>query len=134
MTKIVGTKISASTKKTILVVDDDFDIAKVVKLWLQKKGFAAYEFTDPMLALKYFSNNEKNIDLILCDIRMPQMNGYEFVTKIKAIQPKIKVILMSAFEIRQEELSKVLPSIKIDGLVSKPIAMKHLVESIKTHI
>jgi CheY-like chemotaxis protein len=96
------------------VVDDDFDIAKVVKLWLQKKGFAAYEFTDPMLALKYFSNNEKNIDLILCDIRMPQMNGYEFVTKIKAIQPKIKVILMSAFEIRQEELSIVLPSIKID--------------------
>lgn len=134
MTKIIGTKISASTKKTILVVDDDFDIAKVVKLWLQKKGFVAYEFTDPMLALKYFSNNEKNIDLILCDIRMPQMNGYDFVTKIKAIQPKIKVILMSAFEIRQEELSKVLPSIKIDGLVSKTISMKHLVESIKTHI
>ena len=50
---------------------------------------------------------------------MPRMNGYELVSKIKALQPKVKVILMSAFEIKEEEFSRVLPSIKVGGLISK---------------
>jgi DNA-binding NarL/FixJ family response regulator len=61
---------------------------------------------------------------------MPKINGYELVTKIKAVQPEIKVILMSAFDIRQEELLKVLPSMTVDGLISKPISMKELAENI----
>ena len=126
-------KLDSATKKTVLVVDDDPDIATVIRFWLQKNGFVAYEFTDPVLALEFFSNNTEDIDLVVCDIRMPQMNGYELVTKIKAVQSEIKVILMSAFEIKKEELLKVLPSVKIDILVSKPISMKRLGEKI-THI
>jgi YesN/AraC family two-component response regulator len=59
------------------------------------------------------------------------MNGHELVSKIKALQPKIKVILMSAFEIKEEEFSRVLPSIEIGGLISKPISMKNLVKYIE---
>jgi YesN/AraC family two-component response regulator len=62
---------------------------------------------------------------------MPRMNGYELVSKIKALQPKIKVILMSAFEIKEEEFSRVLPSIEIGGLISKPISMKNLLNASK---
>jgi YesN/AraC family two-component response regulator len=62
---------------------------------------------------------------------MPRMNGHELVSKIKALQPKIKVILMSAFEIKEEEFSRVLPSIEIGGLISKPISMKNLVKYIE---
>lgn len=62
---------------------------------------------------------------------MPRMNGYELVSKIKALQPKVKVILMSAFEIKEEEFSRVLPSIEIGGLISKPISMKNLVNTSK---
>jgi CheY-like chemotaxis protein len=76
----------------------------------------------------------EGINLVLSDIRMPQMNGYELVIKIKTLKPKIKIILMSAFEIREGELSRVLPSIKIDGLISKPISLKNLVEIIKNTI
>ena len=61
---------------------------------------------------------------------MPRMNGYELVSKIK-VQPKVKVILMSAFEIKEEEFSRVLPSIEIGGLISKPISMKNLVKYIE---
>ena len=118
------------TIQTVLVVDDDPNIAAVIKFWLQKNGFVAYEFTDPVLALEFFSNNTKDIDLVICDIRMPRINGYELVTKIKAVQSEIKVILMSAFEIRKEELLKVLPSVRIDILVSKPVSMKRLGEKI----
>jgi YesN/AraC family two-component response regulator len=62
---------------------------------------------------------------------MPRMNGYELVSKIKALQPKVKVILMSAFEIKEEEFSRVLPSIEVGGLISKPISMKSLVKYIE---
>ena len=61
---------------------------------------------------------------------MPQMNGYELVTKIKELQPKVKVILMSAFEINDKEFSRMLPSVEI-GLISKPVSMKDLVKYIR---
>ena len=57
--------------RSILVIDDEFDIVNPIKLSLQKHGFNAYGFTDPLLALEHFQNNSNNIDLILCDIRMP---------------------------------------------------------------
>ena len=123
-----------NVKKAILVVDDDFDTANTIRLWLQRYGFRAYEFTDPVQALEYFHERMEGINLVLSDIRMPQMNGYELVIKIKTLKPKIKIILMSAFEIREGELSRVLPSINIDRLISKPISLKSLVETVKNTI
>jgi response regulator RpfG family c-di-GMP phosphodiesterase len=62
---------------------------------------------------------------------MPQMNGYELADRIKALQSKVKDILMSAFEIREVEFSKMFHSAKIDSLISKPISMKNLRENSK---
>jgi response regulator RpfG family c-di-GMP phosphodiesterase len=121
-------------KKTVLVVDDESDIVDTIKLWLQKRNFTVYGFADPMLALEHFKKNSNRVDLVLSDIRMPQMNGYEFVNKIKILQPKVKVILMSAFEIKELEFSRVFPSNKVDNLISKPISMKKLTERIKIHL
>ena len=115
-------------------MDDDFDIANTIRLWLQRYGFRVYEFTDPVQALEYFHERMEGINLVLSDIRMPQMNGYELVIKIRTLKPKIKIILMSAFEIREGELSRVLPSINIDRLISKPISLKSLVEIVKNTI
>ena len=123
-----------SAKKTILVVDDEFDVVNAIKLWLQKHGFAVWGFVNPLQALEHFKKNSNRIDLVLSDIRMPQMNGYEFINKIKALQPKVKVILMSAFEINELEFSRVFPSNKADNLISKPITMKKLTEKIKIHL
>jgi YesN/AraC family two-component response regulator len=75
-----------------------------------------------LLAFEYFENNFNDIDVVLCDIRMPQMNGCELVKEIKALKPKIKIVLMSAFEIRDLEFSRVLPSIKVDAYISKHIS------------
>lgn len=116
------------------MIDDEFDIVNPIKLSLKRQGFNAYGFTDPLLALEHFKNNSENIDLILCDIRMPQMNGYELVKKIKALQPKVRVILMSAFEINDLEFSRVLPYIKIDGFISKPISLKKLTTRVKKYL
>jgi DNA-binding response OmpR family regulator len=117
--------------RSILVIDDEFDIVNPIKRSLQKQGVDVYGYTDPLLAFEHFKNNPNSIDLILCDIRMPQMNGYELVRRIKTLQPKVRIILMSAFEINGLEFSKVLPSINIDGFISKPVSLKNLTNRIK---
>jgi PleD family two-component response regulator len=64
----------------VLVLDDDFDLATLVKRILQKHRFKnVFAFTDPLLALEDFRINQKDYSLIISDIRMPVMNGFEFV-------------------------------------------------------
>lgn len=118
-------------QNSILVVDDEFDIVTLIKTSLQNHGFNTLGFTDPLIALEHFQNNSQSFAMVICDIRMPSMNGYELIRKIKAIHPTIKTILISAFEINKNEFSKVMPSVKIDGFISKPVSMKELVSIVE---
>jgi two-component system, response regulator YesN len=67
---------------------------------------------------------------ILSDIRMPGMSGIKLARKVKEINPKVKVILMTSFEIRDNEFSKVFPSTQVDGFVQKPIQIEDLTNKI----
>ena len=116
---------------SILLVDDELDIVNSVKRWLQADGFKVYGFTNPLQALEYFQNNYDKIDLVLSEITMRKMNGYELVKRIKAIRPETKVIFMTALEADLIEFSKILPSIKIDGLISKPGRLENLANIIQ---
>jgi DNA-binding NtrC family response regulator len=118
-------------RHSILLVDDELDIVNSVKRWLKADGFNVHGFTNPLQALEYFQNNYDKIDLVLSDIRMPGMNGYELVKKIKAIRPEIKVVFMTALEFT-EDMSKILPSIKIDGFMLKPGRIESLVNTIRS--
>ena len=116
---------------SVLLVDDELDIINTIRRWLQAYGFRVYAFADPLQALLYFQSNCDQIDLVLADIRMQKMNGFELVKKIKAIRPETKVIFMTALETDHQELSKELPTIRIDGFVSKPGSLEKLVSDIK---
>ena len=116
----------ASDRRMIQVVDDEFDIVNVIKLYLQGKGLNVFGFTDLLLALEHFRINCKNYTLIISDIRMPGMNGFEFVLKVREIIPTIKVMLMSAFEVNSDELSKDLKENRIQAFIQKPIALDEL--------
>ena len=116
---------------SVLLVDDEQDIINTIKRWLQADGFRVYGFADPLQALQYFQNNCDQIDLVLSDISMRKMNGHDLVKKIKSIRPETKVIFMTALETDLPELSKLLPSINIDGFVSKPGSLEKLVSDIK---
>lgn len=120
--------------KSILVVDDEFDIVNLIKQALQKQGFTTYAFTDPLLALEHLKTNSESYGLVLADVRMPAMNGFELVKKIKSMHPTIKLLLMSAFEFNDRDLSKVLNSIKIDGYIQKPVSTKQLISIIEKHL
>ena len=107
----------------ILIVDDEFDIISIFKQALKNKGFYVFGFTDPLLALEHFQINAKRYGLVISDLRMPVMNGYEFVKKVNEIKPQIKIFLMTAFEINDMEFKRLLPKVKIEGLLQKPISL-----------
>ena len=127
-------KINQSAK--IMVIDDDFDIATLVKITLQKNGFEdVFVFTRPSFALEHFKINYKDYILVICDIRMPEMNGFEFARYISQIKPGIKVILMTAFDIKDDAF--VAMSMKYDNIsevIQKPVSSSKLASMIIAQI
>ena len=67
----------------ILLVDDDYDIVLLMKLSLETAGLSVSYFTDPLMALDTFRQMPSNYDLVILNIRMPHLNGYELVQQIK---------------------------------------------------
>ena len=114
----------------LLVVDDDSDIAHVLKQGFLKNGFLVSAFTNPEEALQNFQSNPKDYCLMLSDIRMPGMSGIRLARKVKQINPNVKVVLMTSFEIKDNEFSKVFPSTQVDGFVQKPVDIKTLTNKI----
>jgi len=114
----------------LLVVDDDSDIVEVLKLGLQKNRFLVDAFTNPEEALQSFKSNAEAYCLVLSDVRMPGLSGIQLAKKVKEASPSVKVILMTSFEIRDSEFSKVFPSTHVDGFVQKPIGIKDLTKKI----
>ncbi len=114
----------------LLIVDDNSDIAQVLKLGLQQNGFLVDSFTNPEEALQSFKSNAESYRLLLSDVRMPGLSGIQLARKVKEINPNVKVILMTAFEIRDNEFSKVFPSTQVNGFVQKPIGIREMTNKI----
>ncbi|MFL6425460.1 MAG: response regulator [Nitrososphaera sp.] len=105
-------------------------MAHVLDLGLTKNGLLVSAFTNPEEALQCFQSSSKGYCLMLSDIGMLVLSGIKLARKIKEVNPAVKVILMTAFEIRDNEFSKVFPSTQVDGFVQKPIGIKDLTNKI----
>jgi DNA-binding NtrC family response regulator len=115
----------------ILLLDDDKDTVTVIAGSLRKQGLDVHAFTDPLVALEDFKQNFKDCVLVISDIRMPHMNGFQFVRAARELRPELKVIFITAFEIEISEFEKMHPSMKVNGLIKKPILMRKLEALIK---
>jgi DNA-binding NtrC family response regulator len=129
-----GTDFEADSRPFILALDDDFEVINIFRLGLEKYGLNVFGFTDPLLALEHFKINRERYAIVVSDIRMPTMNGYEFVKKVKEMKPEVKIFLMTAFEINDLEFSRALPSIRIDEFIQKPVSVGNLVVTIQKYI
>jgi DNA-binding response OmpR family regulator len=128
-----STKPGKKNVGSILVLDDDPDITSLVKMSLEKQGYQVFGFTDPLLALEHFQLNPSIYDLVLSDLRVPGMSGFQFLNKIKLTKPEIKVLLMSAFDMNNDsEFSKYSKSYGVDGYIQKPISIGKLNGLIKS--
>ena len=123
----------SNTQHRIMIVEDDQDIAQIFAITLQDNGFAVDVFNDPLSALSNYKVG--NYDLLLLDIRMPGMNGFELYQKIKCIDDKAQVCFITARVDAIDEFRRLFPDLQdIDCFVRKPIEMDILVEIVKSKV
>jgi CheY-like chemotaxis protein len=126
---------STDISTSILVLDDDLDIIALLETALQRSGYNIFGFTDPITALDHFRLNSEHYNLIISDLRMPVMNGFEFVTNIRQLSPEIKILLMTAFDVNGDsEFANHFNAQKISGLIQKPVSIQRLKQIIKQTI
>jgi DNA-binding NtrC family response regulator len=120
-----------SEKTTILIVDDDIDSLRVIVRHLEYAGFKVHAFSDPLTALHHVQNNCKYCQVLVSDIRMPALTGFQLVRKVKDLRPEMKVMMMTMFEVNKREFEAVFPSTPIDAVIRKPFTHSQLVEKIR---
>ena len=118
-------------KTTILIVDDDIDTLTVTGRSLEHAGFKVHAFADPLTALHHIQNDCKYCQILVSDVRMPALTGFQLIRKVKDLRPEMKVILMTMFEVNKPEFEAVFPSTPIDGVIRKPFAPSQLVEKMR---
>jgi YesN/AraC family two-component response regulator len=118
----------------IMIVDDESDILSVIKRGLESKNdFMVDTFSKADDAIENFQNRPPNYyDLVITDIRMPKVNGFELYRRIKDTNPNMKIAFITAFEINKEEFIKVIPSVNVTHFISKPVSISKLREKIKS--
>jgi CheY-like chemotaxis protein len=126
--------------KRILIVDDDPDITYTFKKGFEeanrigdnKTSFHVNAYNDPLLALSEFKSDF--YDLILVDINMPKMNGFDFCVKVFEVDINPRICFMSAGLINQEALKEQYPSLGFGCFIKKPITIENLVRKVKTEL
>ena len=118
--------------KRILVVDDEPDISSSIKKGLERNGFQVDAYSDPEKALTEFKPGM--YDLLLVDIRMPKLNGFELYREIKKKNDQSKICFFTAFEVYYEEFKKVFPTLDVKCFIRKPITISDLVTHINTEL
>jgi DNA-binding NtrC family response regulator len=92
-----------------------------------------FKFTDPLIALEHILLNKSKYILIISDFRMPGLNGIEFIKKVKDLNPRIRTLLMTAFEMTDNLFSQYIKQEVINGFLQKPISIKDLLEQVKSN-
>jgi DNA-binding response OmpR family regulator len=114
----------SQVKKRILIVDDEQSVLDAVKLGLANDGFSLESYKDPEEAIGSF--DEGTYDLVLLDIGMPKMNGFEAYREIRARDTAVKVCFLTPFQVHRSEFSKMFPELGTVALLQKPIEPSNL--------
>jgi DNA-binding response OmpR family regulator len=117
--------------RRILIVDDEPDLISMFKMVLEMNDFEVDAYNDPLLALSNFK--QAAYGLVILDIRMPHINGFELYKKIRTVDDKVNVCFMTAFEDYRQEFKKSFPKLdEIKCFIRKPNAIEDLVKHVVT--
>jgi CheY-like chemotaxis protein len=141
---VVETKVKVSPKpsfvKRILLVDDDPDVTLTFKAGLEghysvdseKKRFEVYAYNDPVLAVKEFKPHF--YDVLLTDVYMPNMSGFELFEKILELDVNIRVCFMTAFVVNIQALREVYTNVNLGCFIEKPVSIKYLINRLSAEL
>ena len=117
--------------KRIILIDDEEDVLFTYKIFLEDHNYNVTAFTDPSLAMNYIRNilNFKDI-LVILDIRMKNLNGFQLHQQIKSIDPTINILFVTALDIL-DEFSTIIPGISKECIMKKPVDRKIFTSTIK---
>jgi CheY-like chemotaxis protein len=122
---------SSLKTKRLMLVEDEADIAMTFKIVLESDiGLKVDSFMEPFAALNNFRSGL--YDLIMIDIALPKMNGFELYYRIKKLDDKVKVCFLTAGEMYYEEIrKKLVPKLDTNSFIRKPIANQDLIQQVK---
>jgi DNA-binding response OmpR family regulator len=123
---------ATTNQRKVLIVDDEPDVTFSLKVGLEHNGFKVECFNDPVSALSNFRAG--SYDLLLLDVKMPRLNGFELYEKIKQIDGKVKACFITANEVYYESLREIFPTVEYCDCYVKPINTDDLVRRVKALI
>jgi DNA-binding NtrC family response regulator len=127
----------SSNDRVVSVVDDDISTALFFHEALRQNidGISVFSFTDPVKAFEHFTENKENYALVISDLRMPGLNGLELLKKVKTSNPKVRTILMSAYNFEEEEkFQQYMEEAVINSTIEKPVTMNRLYERVREQL
>jgi DNA-binding response OmpR family regulator len=123
----------APLNRSVLIEDDERDVGIRLKLVLENHGFVVDCFTDPLMALNNFRSGL--YDLLILDIKMPEINGFELYNQFKLKDAKIKTLFLTALSSSSaydEQRSRVYPKMGERRFLQKPTNNNQLLEQVYT--
>jgi two-component system, OmpR family, response regulator ChvI len=118
---------------TVLLIDDDPSISFLFTQYLRSAGMVVDSFTDPEKALTHFIESDyRYYDIVITDIRMAHLNGFELYQQLRTLDPNVQIIFVTALDIAQE-ITTLLPEVKLNQFLIKPVNPNVLINSVKQH-
>ena len=111
---------------SVMVVDDEPDLANLYRVFLRRSGFNSTSFIDPLLALEHYNQNPNRYSLVITDLCMPNLDGIGLAKKIRKFDTKIKILLNTAFYFDEMPDTEEYREAKLTGLIQKPTKLSEL--------
>ena len=115
-----------SSPHSVMVVDDEPEIANLYSKLLQRSGFNSTCFIDPLLALEHYNQNPNRYSLVITDLCMPSLDGLRLAKRIREFDTKIKILLITAFYFNDILDTEEYREAKLNGLIQKPTKLSEL--------
>jgi two-component system, OmpR family, response regulator ChvI len=132
---LVKDKFGAPDKsQVIMLIDDDPDILLLFTEYLKSAGMVVDSFSDPEKALAHFTkSNSFRYDLIITDIRMRRLNGLQLYSRLKDLDPNVRILFSTALDMA-DEITTVMPEVELHQFITKPINRDALISSVRDHL
>jgi len=135
----IGTRKKERFWKRLLIIDDDPDITTTFKMGIEyanritnDRRIEVHTYNDPTVALSEFQPNF--FDLLLVDINLPHMNGFQICERILELDINVRVCFMYSGEINREALREIYPAVSLGCFIKKPVNLDYLIERIKAEL
>lgn len=123
-----------ASNRIVSIVDDEIDVTQLFQdaLCGNMDDVAIVSFNDSVIALEHFSDNKNNYALIISDLRMPNLNGLELLKKVKKLNPTVRTILLSAYEVDNDAIfQRYMKEGIIDSFIEKPVTISDLCQRVR---